>query len=90
MNEVQAVSSTENLKNFEGGGASLREVSVPWSGFLTDIELLAVLLRTGTHGENAIALAKKILYPIFSQEGLLNIHQWSLEQLFTDPGESAR
>ena len=81
MNEVQAVSSTENLK-------TLREEERPYEKclchgpeFLTDIELLAVLLRTGTHGENAIALAKKILYPIFSQEGLLNIHQWSLEQL---------
>lgn len=48
---------------------------------LTNIELLAVLLRTGTRGENSMQLAEKILYPIFSQEGILNIHQWTLEQL---------
>lgn len=48
---------------------------------LSDIELLAVILRTGSKGENVLGLAKKILYPIFSQEGLLNIHQWTYEQL---------
>ena len=30
---------------------------------LTNIELLAVLLRTGTKGENSLQLAKKIVYP---------------------------
>ena len=34
---------------------------------LTDSELLAVLLRTGTRGENALQLADKILHPVFSQ-----------------------
>ena len=36
---------------------------------LTDSELLAVLLRTGTRGENALQLADKILHPVFSQKG---------------------
>lgn len=48
---------------------------------LTNIELLAVLLRTGTQGENSMQLAEKILYPEFSGDGILNIHQWSYEQL---------
>lgn len=48
---------------------------------LTDIELLAVLLRTGTRGENSLELAKRILYPAFLPGGILNIHQWSYEQL---------
>ena len=48
---------------------------------LTDMELLAVLLRTGTKGENSIQLAKRILHPDFAQERILNIHQWSMEQL---------
>lgn len=30
---------------------------------LTDVELLAVLLRTGTKGENSLRLAQKILHP---------------------------
>ena len=53
---------------------------------LTDMELLAVLLRTGTKGENSIQLAKRILHPDFAQEGILNIHQWSMEQLLEIKG----
>lgn len=53
---------------------------------LTNVELLAILLRTGTRGENSIQLAEKILHPIFSQEGILNIHQWSMEQLMQVKG----
>ena len=48
---------------------------------LTDSELLAVLLRTGTKGYSALELADKILYSMCSQNGILNIHQWSMEQL---------
>lgn len=51
------------------------------AGNLTDIELLAVLLRTGSKGLSSMDLARKILYPIDSQEGLLNIHHWNMEQL---------
>ena len=53
---------------------------------LTDAELLAVLLRTGTKGENSLQLAKRILHPDFAQEGILNIHQWSMEQLLEIKG----
>ncbi len=48
---------------------------------LTDVELLAILLRTGTRGENALQLAKHILSPSLSPGGILNIHNWSYEQL---------
>lgn len=48
---------------------------------LTDIELLAILLRTGTRGESSLELAKRILYPDFSAGGILNIHHWTYEQL---------
>lgn len=50
---------------------------------LTDIELLAILLRTGTKGENALDLAKKILYPeIFSNyhEGV-HLQNWTKDEL---------
>lgn len=53
---------------------------------LTNIELLAVLLRTGTRGENSLQLAEKLLHPVFSQEGILNIHKWTLEQLLQIKG----
>lgn len=47
---------------------------------LSDSELLAVLLRTGTKGENVIDLANRILYQA-GKEGLLGIHQFSIEEL---------
>lgn len=53
---------------------------------LTNSELLAVLLRTGTRGENALQLAEKILHPVFSQKGILNLHQWNYEQLMRIKG----
>ena len=53
---------------------------------LTDSELLAVLLRTGTRGENALQLADKILHPVFSQKGVLNLpDSFDLHQLFVRP-----
>ena len=48
---------------------------------LTDAELLAVILRTGTKGENSLELAGKILHPDFGCEGLLSLHGWTLERL---------
>lgn len=48
---------------------------------LTDIELLAVLLRSGTRGENSLELARRILYPGLFDDGILSVHHWSYEQL---------
>ena len=48
---------------------------------LTDTELLAVLLRTGTKGENSLELAGRLLHPDFSEKGVLSIHQWTLDRL---------
>ncbi len=47
---------------------------------LSDLELLAVLLRTGTRGESALTLAGQILYGQ-GDEGLLRLHQLSLGEL---------
>ena len=47
---------------------------------LSDAELLAVLLRTGTKGENVLALAKRLLYEA-GGSGLLGIHQFSFQSL---------
>lgn len=47
---------------------------------LSDAELLAVLLRTGTKGENILALAKRLLYED-GGAGLLGIHQFSFQSL---------
>lgn len=51
------------------------------AGSLSDIELLSVLLRTGTKGMTALELSHKILYPMHSQDGILNVHHWTYEKL---------
>lgn len=53
---------------------------------LTDTELLAVLLRTGTRGESALALAGRLLHPAIQKEGILNLHSWTYDQLLQFKG----
>nr|WP_317281970.1 DNA repair protein RadC [uncultured Sellimonas sp.] len=53
---------------------------------LTDIELLAVMLRSGTKGENALETARKILYPEGMQGGLSKLPSCSKETLKKVPG----
>lgn len=48
---------------------------------LTDSELLAVMLRTGTRGENSLELAGRLLHPDFAAEGLGSLHKWTFEKL---------
>lgn len=48
---------------------------------LTDTELLAVLLRTGVKGLDVLELAKYILGPNCGEQGVLNIHNLTLEEL---------
>ena len=52
------------------------------AGSLTTIELLAVLLRTGTKGENSLELARKLLYPDGEKKGEgIPLQRWSREEL---------
>ncbi len=53
---------------------------------LTNTELLAVLLRTGTKGVNVLELAQQILGPECGDEGILNIHHCTLEHLTSMKG----
>lgn len=55
------------------------------AGSLSNEELLAVLLRTGTRGENAIDLARRILYHA-GGPGILGIHQFSVRRLMQIKG----
>lgn len=48
---------------------------------LTDAELLAIIIRTGTKGEDALGLAKKILSMNANRDGLLQLQHIHLEQL---------
>lgn len=53
------------------------------AGSLTDVELLAVLLRTGTKGENVLELARKLLYPDrgIQNTGETHLQSWTKEEL---------
>ena len=48
---------------------------------LTDSELLAVLLRTGTKGSPSVEMAEAVLRLSKDREGLLGLHHLSLTQL---------
>lgn len=52
---------------------------------LSDAELLAVILRTGSRGENVLELAQRILYRS-GESGLLGLHQFSREKLMSIRG----
>lgn len=48
---------------------------------LSDAELLAVILRSGTKGKNSLELARTLLQSSNGEYGLLNIHQLTLDKL---------
>lgn len=51
----------------------------PWK--LSDAELLAVILRSGSQGNTCVDLATKVLQLSKLEEGLLGIHHLSLQEL---------
>ena len=53
---------------------------------LTDAELLAVLLRSGTRGSSSLDLARLLLSPEISGGGLLNLYHMSTRELMKLPG----
>ncbi len=56
------------------------------ASYLTDSELLAVILRTGIKDKSALELANDILYSKTLNNGILNIHRWSYHQLISIKG----
>ena len=56
------------------------------AGNLTDTELLAILIRTGTKGENSLELSRRLLYGNSFHNGLTGIHKWSLDELMQIKG----
>lgn len=53
---------------------------------LSDSELLAVIIRSGTPGSSSIDLARKVLQKGTHQKGLLGIHHLSLQELMEIKG----
>lgn len=56
------------------------------AGSLTDIELLAAILRTGTKGLSAMDLARKLLYRDDPQGKKVHLQNWTKEELQKLPG----
>ncbi len=48
---------------------------------LSDTELLAIIIRTGSHGKSSIDLASEILKLSGKEKGILGIHHLSMEEL---------
>lgn len=77
------------MKNTEGSGQDM-----PYEKFLrfgpenlTESELLAIILRTGTKDESAVELAEKVLaLAKFPREGLLGLYDLTLEELMRIKG----
>ncbi len=53
---------------------------------LSDAQLLAVILRTGTNGTDSIELAKKVLASGATHEGLIGLYQMSIPELMQIKG----
>lgn len=54
------------------------------TGYLSDAELLAVILRTGTNGIQSVELAEEFLR--YQGGGLLNLYSMSKEEMMSLPG----
>lgn len=54
--------------------------------YLTDAELVAIILRTGTQGEDALSVAGQILSLDENHAGLLGLHHLTLNRLLTVRG----
>ena len=54
------------------------------AGHLSDAELLAVIIRTGTAGRQSIEVAQEILN--YKEKSLLNLYRLSIKELKSIPG----
>ena len=63
-------------ERFESAGASA----------LSDAELLAIILRTGTRNETSVDLAKRVLSEGCLEKNILGLHHLSIEDLFRFAG----
>lgn len=56
------------------------------AGALSDAELLAILLRTGTKDKNCVEMARTVLCKSRTEQGLLGLHGLSMSELRQIPG----
>ena len=53
---------------------------------ISDAELLAVIIRTGSRGENSLELSKRVLSASYPKEGLVGLMHLSLDDLISIKG----
>lgn len=80
------MSQTEKIKDMVEEQRPYEKCEQRGVASLTDIELLAVLLRSGTRNLNSLEVAKKVLYPQGRKGGLIRLHDLSVAQLMKIPG----
>ena len=56
------------------------------AGSLSDVELLAAILRTGVKGCSAIELARSLLYEDVESNKRIHLQEWTKEKLLENPG----
>lgn len=76
----------KNNRNLSGQDRPYEKCLASGPAVLSDSELLAVIIRTGTKGTDAVDLAKKVLSLPHSQSGLTGICHLSLQELIKIPG----
>lgn len=69
------------------------EYEMPYEKFLkvgaqnlSEVELLAIIIRTGTKGCNSLSLAKEVLMLSKQHKGLLGLHHITMEELLSIKG----
>lgn len=80
------MSQTEKIKDMVEEQRPYEKCEQRGVASLTDIELLAVLLRNGTRNMNSLEVAKNVLYPRGRKGGLICLHDLSVAQLMKIPG----
>lgn len=67
------------LKNLPKSEKPYEKLEKSGAETLSDAELLAIILKSGTHEKTAVELAFELL--VYKSGGLLNLHQMSLQEL---------
>lgn len=78
--------NTERIKDMSADARPYEKCIKCGPEHLTDAELLAVIIRTGTKEQHSIALAKEVLGNCGECKGLLGIHHLTLQQLMKIKG----
>lgn len=78
--------STKTIKELPEQDKPYEKCQALGAGALTDAELLAVLIRTGTEGSSSIELAHEVLRLNDGVENLQNLYRTNLQQLMQIKG----